>query len=377
MINLYFTYKGSEFCISTGIRIEESHWDAKNRKIVQKFVQLYEPELTDKKAEVYRAIVQLQTRGEAITIKNINEVINNSFSPSRKTIVKMFDEYLDLKRTKVTHQTYMKIKQLREKLRKFEAYDRSRLTPESFDRVTFARFTQWLSLEEALNDNTIATHVFALRGFLKHCNPNGNYAHITFRELYFDVIYLEPTEIGILRDAKMLPPYMEKTRDIFMIAYYSGVRWSDLYQVTSDNVKDDVLHIERQTKTNKAAYPPFVRKLRELLDKYGGKCPVISNQKLNIYLKALFKFLELDRPIIIHKRLRGSVVRESFHLYDLITMHVARKTFIMTLLSKGIPVNDVMHMSGHSDFNSMRPYITVNYKRLTQLSREISSGDYM
>jgi hypothetical protein len=47
-------------------------------------------------------------------------------------------------------------------------------------------------------------------------------------------------------------------------------------------------------------------------------------------------------------------------------------TACITLLSKKISVNDTMHMSGHDDYNSMRPYIAVDTKRLKNYNRDLS-----
>lgn len=318
----------------------------------------------------------LEARGEVVNHDTILTTLGISNLPSRKSILTLFDEYMTSKRTGITHLTYKRSNQLRDKLHRFEAFLNTRLDPASFNRIIFTKFTQFLSLEDNLNDNSIKRHIQTLRGFLKHYNPDGNFNYMAWKEVYYDVIYLEDWEISTLKNAKNLPAYLDKVRDMFLIAYYTGVRWSDLTQIKLSNVREGVFSI-MQTKTKSPAYPPFVNGLKELLEKHHGICPNESNQKMNEYLKILFKDLGLDRPITIHKRYQGTVKRTVMPLYEVITCHVARKTFIMTLLDKGVPLNDVMHMSGHSDFNSMRPYIAVNRKRLSRLSKEISEGGYM
>jgi site-specific recombinase XerD len=49
-------------------------------------------------------------------------------------------------------------------------------------------------------------------------------------------------------------------------------------------------------------------------------------------------------------------------LCSIISSHTARRTFISLCLSKGMPIQDVMKISGHSDFKSMKPYMRITRK---------------
>jgi site-specific recombinase XerD len=72
----------------------------------------------------------------------------------------------------------------------------------------------------------------------------------------------------------------------------------------------------------------------------------------------------MKRPVTI-QTVKGRVVcREIFPLYSVISSHTARRTFITLCLEKGMPIQDVMKMSGHSDYKSMKPYIRVTLKHL-------------
>ena len=46
-------------------------------------------------------------------------------------------------------------------------------------------------------------------------------------------------------------------------------------------------------------------------------------------------------------------------LYEKLTTHVARKTFICNALILEIPPTTVMKYTGHSDYKSMKPYVDV------------------
>jgi len=51
-------------------------------------------------------------------------------------------------------------------------------------------------------------------------------------------------------------------------------------------------------------------------------------------------------------------------LSTVISSHTARRTFITLCLQKGMPLQDVMKMSGQSDYKSMKPYINITRKHL-------------
>ena len=107
----------------------------------------------------------------------------------------------------------------------------------------------------------------------------------------------------------------------------------------------------------------------EILDKYkdekfpeGLALPVISNQKMNHYLKDLGELCGFSNPITRVCYRGGERVEETFPKYALIGTHAGRRTFICFALSSGIPPQVVMKWTGHSDYKVMKPYIDIAEK---------------
>jgi len=105
---------------------------------------------------------------------------------------------------------------------------------------------------------------------------------------------------------------------------------------------------------------------KAILDKYKDvlfedykALPVISNQKMNEYLKELAELAELDEPV------RETFYQESERIdtispkYALLGTHAGRRTFICNALALGIPAQVVMKWTGHSDYKAMKPYIDI------------------
>ena len=83
--------------------------------------------------------------------------------------------------------------------------------------------------------------------------------------------------------------------------------------------------------------------------------PIASNQKLNDYLK----LADLDCDVVETYYIGNLRFDEEFKFYETISCHDARRTFVCCSIALGIPVTVVMSCTGHSDYESMKPYIEV------------------
>ena len=87
--------------------------------------------------------------------------------------------------------------------------------------------------------------------------------------------------------------------------------------------------------------------------------PVITNQKMNDYLKELAELAEIDEPIRQTYYKGNQRIDEVLPKYSLLGTHAGRRTFICNALSLGISPQVVMKWTGHSDYKAMKPYIDI------------------
>jgi integrase len=80
---------------------------------------------------------------------------------------------------------------------------------------------------------------------------------------------------------------------------------------------------------------------------------------MNAALKDLCELCGINEPIRKSKYVNGNRIEEVFPKWKLVGTHAARKTFICYALSIGIPPVMVMRWTGHSDYQSMKPYIDI------------------
>lgn len=161
---------------------------------------------------------------------------------------------------------------------------------------------------------------------------------------------------------------LAKTRDLFCFCAFTSLRYSDMASLKRTDIAGDKIYITTQ-KTNDRLPIDLSRNAQAILDKYkdvvfpmGRALPVISNQKMNKYLKDLGELCGFTDPITIVCYLAGQRVEETYPKYALVGTHAARRTFICFALSNDIPTQVVMKWTCHSDYKAMRPYIDIAEK---------------
>lgn len=157
--------------------------------------------------------------------------------------------------------------------------------------------------------------------------------------------------------------YLTKARDMFCFMCFTSLRYSDLAALKHSHIVDGQIEMFSE-KTDGKLIIPLIDQAKQILEKYSWYkgdtiFPVPSNQKLNDYLKEAAEIAGLDR-IVSQSYFKGNERYEkTAYFYEQISCHDARRTFVVCSLSLGIPMTIVMRATGHSDYESMKPYIEV------------------
>ena len=161
---------------------------------------------------------------------------------------------------------------------------------------------------------------------------------------------------------------LEKTRDLFCFCSFTGLRYSDMAALQRTDIAGNYIFVTTQ-KTNDRLPIDLNKYSKAILEKYkdqkfpnGLALPVISNQRMNEYLKDLCELCGLNTPITRVVVRGGQRVQEVQPKFNLIGTHAGRRTFICFALSSGIPPQVVMKWTGHSDYKAMKPYIDIAEK---------------
>jgi integrase len=160
--------------------------------------------------------------------------------------------------------------------------------------------------------------------------------------------------------------YLDRVRDVFCFCAFTSLRYSDAYNLRREDIYDDALHVTTK-KTKDSVTIELNKYSRAILAKYESyhfaedkALPVISNQRMNDYLKELGKLCGFTKKEKIITCKGSETLTEYIPKYELIGTHTARRTFISNAIMKGIAPDVIMKWTGHSDYDAMKPYIGIS-----------------
>lgn len=243
-----------------------------------------------------------------------------------------------------------------------------RQTPFTFDHVDLNFETKFLNtlVEKKLAPNTINTFMNRLKMFLNwattnNLNRNSIYKSFEMKEQPREIVALSETEVQAIADLKLEKHKniahggTKNTRDWFIIATQTGLRYSDLHKVATPELITVTGGYDLKVKTTKTGAEvviPVAPLLYRIFKEYNFELPLPpSNQKYNAGLKRIAEKANLKKEL---------------------SSHVARKTFCTIQYSKGIPVQFIMRISGHRTEKEFYRYIGVAGSENAQLIRGLN-----
>lgn len=154
-------------------------------------------------------------------------------------------------------------------------------------------------------------------------------------------------------------PRLERTRDLFLIGCWTGLRFSDFTRIKRENIKDNMLTIQQQ-KTNEFVTIPLHPVFISIWEKYNGVLPAsISNQKFNDNLKDVCKEAGINERVMKSITKGGKKQTTVYEKWQLVSSHTARRTFATNLYKSGFPSISIMQITGHKTESSFLKYIKV------------------
>ena len=242
----------------------------------------------------------------------------------------------------------------------------------AFTSQNLQKYLRFLREDLDLTDVTIHRQVGYLRWFLRWAAGKGWLTLPDWQSFSpklhtpdKPVIFLEWDELMAVwsfHDPKR--PWLDGVRDVFCFCAFSSLRYSDAMALTWADVGQDAIRVVTQ-KTRDALTIELNKWTREILTRYDSPdaplkvFPRITNQVMNRALKEICRECDIDTPVRLTSYKGGArkdVVKKK---YELIGTHAARRTFVVNALQMGISPTVVMKWTGHSGYDSMKPYIAV------------------
>lgn len=239
-------------------------------------------------------------------------------------------------------------------------------------------FIEYLQGENLAN-NTIGKKIQTLKIFLNAATDQGynHYKHYKSHRFIAiseesQSIYLNQDELQAIYDLNLTDkPKLDRVKDMFIVSCWTGVRFSDISQITPDSIENGFISL-KQSKTGGKVIIPVHPTVEAILAKYNGKLPpIISNQRFNEYLKDVAKEAKLKDTIHITIT-KGGTKRSTAHKkWELVTTHTGRRSFATNNYNMGVPSLTIMAITGHKTEVVFLKYIKVTPKEHAEKLRVI------
>ena len=379
-------WDGNIVAFNLGYRVEVQKWSTETQRckantthgnkkvsasVINRKIQLFESacEKTFQKYEIDDLIPNQDQFREWFNVE-IGRTPKEELK-SEKNFFEIYDMFVNEEsiNSQWNFRTLQKMKTQKKVLEEFD-HD---ISFEKFNEQYLSNYQRYLEGKNHKN-STISKELAALKWFLKWAMKKGYTKSGEFekfkpkiKNVQKKIIFLNKSELKRFTEYEIPTDksYLEKIRDVFLFQCFTGLRYSDVFNLKRSDVKDGYLEITT-LKTADNLIIELNSYSRKLLNKYidvefehNKALPVMSNQKMNDYLKELAELAEIDE-LVTQTYFKGNErIEEVLPKYSLMSTHAGRRTFVCNALSLGIPPQVVMKWTGHSDYKAMKPYIDI------------------
>ena len=375
-IYISFYANGKQTKIYTGENIHPEQWD----KAEQKAKTRNRPEndtLNKNLARMSKQVLEFYNKSVANGITPTTAQLRAAVEPANAiemaasmTLYDAFGEWVQHARQQGRLRSAMAYETARTRLFEFGAHASM---PVSFEGLTlpfYDKYIAWLLNKKNCTDNTVAKQLNNLKTFLKWATERGYNENNTFKKASHPrrdpaVIALTAGELHLIEQADFAGmPHLENARNLFLIMCYTGLRYSDMQALRPEHDKGSWLDVVAQ-KTGRPAKPPVRPKTRVLLTKlFAGEIHVISNQKLNKYIKESTRLAGVNASTETLEFRGGKRIANYKAKWELLGCHTGRRTFVTQALIAGINQFTIMRATGHTDMKSFVRYVDYNERNV-------------
>ena len=312
----------------------------------------------------HNALIQIQIDGQYFVkrIGNINQLIDNP----KIIIYKEERSFLDWMEGEIDKETYTAGTIANHKaalavLRRFK----EDMTFTQIDYKSVCDFENFLK-GAGYAINTIAKFMKIFRRFVNLAIDEELMTVYPFRKYHIKTENVQKQslterELRRIEDKEEKEDLTEEERKVvkgFLFSVYSGLRFSDIVQVTKQHIKNIYRNkwvVMRMQKTDHEVRIPISKM-------FGGKAATMIQENKTTTGK-LFQLPCNARCNLILKR-----VLKRFNIHRHITFHCARHTCATVLLSKGVSLPIIQHILGHQSIKTTQVYSAV---KDTTINKEI------
>lgn len=382
IIYLVMRWDGLQMKISTKQKVNPKFWNKDRLKVKETISEKNHQHINKELVEIEKVAYKMfnsftdtfKRKPNSEELKNLIEQEYFQNNPmfkkvDKKTILDYFDDYIETIKSTTAHTTVQKYKQAKENFKDFQKDKKRIYNTEMIDLKFRNEYVEYLIETKKYAPTTVYRKMKFLRTVLYFIenlgikvNPFLHNSRFLTKDIEVDNIALSENEIDEMERLNLSNnKRLEQVRDLFLVACYTGQRFSDLNKINQSNIIDDEYIAIRQQKTNEQLTLPLLKVVKTILVKYSYKLPKISNVKFNEYIKEVAKLCET-----LNKQYNGDNKKVR---WQMISSHTARRTFVTLNYGKGVDLDTLKLGTGHKQTKTLQTYIKMNDKQKADLLR--------
>jgi site-specific recombinase XerD len=370
-IYIRLTVDGQRYEFSSKKFIEKAKWSAemskaKGQSEEARSINSY---LDLMKSKIFDIQMELLHKSEALTLENFKVRILGTHQKERM-LIPIYQNHNDkIKELIGNGYAYGTLERFKISLKHTQEfimwkYQISDISIEKIDHAFVTEFDFYLRSVKNCSNNTVVKYIRNFRKIIKICldndwldkNPCSRYEG-KMKEVERD--FLTEEEVKTIYSKKFISNRLELVRDIFIFCCFTGLAYIDVKGLKKDHIgigiDGEKWIFKNRQKTDTKSKIPVLPIASEIIEKYSNhpKClnedcilPILSNQKMNGYLKEIGDLCTIQKDI---------------------TFHMARHTFATSItLTNGVPIETVSKMLGHKNIQTTQHYAKILDKRVSE-----------
>ena len=232
------------------------------------------------------------------------------------------------------------------------------------DHKFITGFEYYLKTTRNCSHNTSIKYITNFKKIIKIAYANDwidkdPFLHWKAKLKIVDREFLTENEIQKIVEKEFSVNRLNQVKDIFIFCCFTGLAYADVKKLTKNDI---VIGIDgerwiktKRAKTDTRSNIPILSIPQTIIEKYSEHkeileseliLPVLSNQKMNAYLKEIADLCQINKNL---------------------TFHLARHTFATTVtLTNGVPIESVSKMLGHKSLRTTQHYAKIIDRKVSE-----------
>jgi len=394
-INYYISLgRGCRLRGATQYSIKPKHWNSESQEVrniaevskkrveINKWLREFKKWSEDEIDNLKKAHISNNNLKDAlkhsidIKLQKINvteKEVLNFYSFAKKFAEQSKSRIIEKTGKPISSRTIQDYNTVLEHIKTFEKQEDYKISFNSINLDFYYAFKDYLENDKNnYSLNTIGKYIKIIKVFMNEATEQGLNINMAYKSKYFvkpnersEQIYLNEKELeSIIKLDLTENETLDQARDLFIIASYTGLRYSDFSRLTKENihthkgVKVFRLHQEKTDGYLSIPVHPFVE---SILKKRNGNPPnKMPSQKINDSLEIIGSKAKINEIITTKKTKGGKQESKMQAKYLMIKNHTGRRSFCTNAYLSGMNTLDIMAISGHNSEKTFLNYIKIS-----------------